>query len=262
MSANSSGRVLCVVSFCAAVAAGVPAARADLPMPFVENWNAEAPGDRADQLTWWAHEGAYGGAPAGDAVIVPLGGGDNALDMNPSGSESMGIRSDSTLFGAPLLWMETDMQLTADGAGAGVIGFCQAAAALNGYALAVSRDGTGGAWVDLRKFDGDLNDSFTVGPVNITTLDPTQRHTYRLEAAFSAGQIAFSVLVDGSPLTSPNLNPVDTDPHGFSGGLRFALASNFGQQAYFDDFQALPEPATFCLLTLGGAVLLCRRRRS
>lgn len=260
MPVNIISRFVLVVSLCAFL---VPGATlwADISLPFVENWNSEASGNNANQLTWWDYESAYGDAPADDATILHIGGGDNVLDMNPRSSESIGIRSERAMFSGALLSVESDMQLTTDGDGAGVIGFSQNAAPLNGYVLAVSRDGSGGAWVDLRKFDGDLNDSFTVGPVQVTTLDPTLRHTYRLEAVFSPGQIVFSVHIDGSHLTHPNLNVTDSaPPHDFTGGLRFVLASNFGQQAYFDDFQAVPEPVTLGLISLGGLGLLKKRR--
>jgi|GEM_PF-3327164 len=259
MASNTTSRLVLVVGLCVFLVSGT-ATWADVVLPFTENWNGETAGDDASQLAHWGYESAYGAAPAADATIVHIGGGDNVLDMNPRNAESMGIRSERALFGGSLLSVETDMQLTTDGDGAGVIGFSQNTAALNGYVLAVSRDGSGGAWVDLRKFDGDLNDSFTVGPVQVATLDPTLPHTYRLEATFSPGQIAFEVYVDNSHLTSPNLNPIDSTPHTFSDGLRFALASNFGQQAYFDDFQAIPEPAMLGLLSVGGLGLLRKRR--
>jgi len=243
------------------VLVAVPAARADLALPFTEIFNAETTGDDASELTWWAYEPSYGSAPAADAVIVDVGGGDKVFDMNPGGTESMGVRSDRATFGPVLFWVEADMLLTSDGNGAGVIGFSQNTEALNGYVLAVSRDGTGGAWLDLRRFDGDLNDSFTVGPVHLTDLDPTEVHRYRLEADFgTAGQIDFAARVDGQLQTDPNLAPVDTDPHDVSDGVRGVLAGNGGQQAYFDNVNLTPEPVTLVLLTLGAVGLVARRR--
>jgi len=246
--------------FIASIFIGATALGAEIELPFSENWNAETPGDNVSQLTDWSLESAYGSAPAGEGTIVAVGGGDNVLNLNPAGSDSIGICSEATGFGEALLTVESDIQLTGDGAGAGVLGFCRKTAALDGYVLAVSRDGSGGAWLDLRKFDGSLDDSFTVGPVQITNLDPTVRHAYRLEAAFAGGQIDFSVYVDNTLRTETNLSPTDTDPHDFSDGVRFVLASNYGQQAYFDDFQAIPEPCTLTLLGLSGAALLRRRR--
>jgi len=245
-----------------AVLVTAPAAKADLALPFTETFNTETTGDDASELTWWAYEPAYGSAPAADAVIVDVGGGDKVFDMNPGATDSMGVRSDRATFGPVLFWVETDMLLTSDGNGAGVVGFSQNTETLNGYVLAVSRDGSGGAWLDLRRFDGDLDDSFTVGPVHVTDLDPTDVHRYRLEADFgTAGQIGFAVRVDGQLQTDPNLTPVDTDPHDVSDGVRGVLAANGGQQVYFDNVNITPEPATLVLLTLGGVALAARRRR-
>ena len=235
-------------------------ARAEVPMPFVEDWEGESAGDNANQLADWSYQSAYGTAPASEAFIVDNAG-DNVLNMNPGSSNSMGINSDRALFGGPVLTVESDMLLTTDGDGAGVIGFAEYGAPLQGYVLAVSRNGSN-AWFDLRKFDGDLNDSFTVGPVSVA-IDPTETHHYMLAATFEEdGDIAFEVYLDYSvtPLSSPNLQPVDNSPHDFTDGAQFVLASNFGQQAYFDNFQALPEPATMSLLALGSLAMLRQRR--
>ena len=236
-------------------------APAQIELPFTDNWNSETVGDNANQLANWSYQSAYGAAPAGNTLIVDAGGGDLALDMNPSASNSTGLSSDRFDYGASLLTVQADMQLTADGSGAGVIGFAQHGSPLYGYVLAVSRNGSN-AWFDLRRFDGDLNDSFTVGPVAVA-IDPTLAHNYKLEALLWGDRIEFFVYLDSSPTPLPflDLQPIDTAPHDFSGGFSGVLASNFGQQAYFDNFQAIPEPAVMTLLALGGASLLRRRRR-
>ena len=233
--------------------------KADISMPFQDNWNQETAGDNANQLTWWDYESSYGDAPAGDTTVITVSGSDKALNMNPNGSESTGICSQRTFLGGSVLSIQTDLQLTTDGAGAGVLGFCENEDPLYGYVLAVSRGTSGGAWLNLRKFDGDLNNSFTTDPVFYASLNPLVAHTYRLDATFSTGQIAFDVFVDGDHKVNANLEPVDIDPYGFTNGLQFVLASNFGQQAYFDNFQAVPEPGTLALLACGG--LLLKRKR-
>jgi len=237
-------------------------AHAQLSLPFTDDWDSETPGDNANQLDNWVYQPAYGDAPASETVVVDAGGSNYVLDMNPSASESTGISSERfDYLGGTIFSVSSDMQLTTDGSGAGVIGFAKYGAPLYGYVLAVSRNGSD-AWFDLRRFDGDLNDSFTVGPVSIS-IDPTTAHTYTLEAHLFADRIEFFVFLDDSPTPLPNaeLQPVDNDPHDFSGGFSAVLASNFGQQAYFDNFEALPEPATMTILAAAGTALLRRRRR-
>jgi hypothetical protein len=227
---------------------------ADITLPFGETWNQETSGDNANQLTRWNYESSYGTAPASDTTIVTVSGAEKALNMNPRNSESTGIRSQRADFSGSVLSIKSEIQLTTDGAGAGVIGFCKATGPLFGYVLAVARDPGGGAWLDLRKFFGNLNDSFTTGAVYFP-FDPLTRHTYRLDAAFTGGQIDFSVYVDGEHMSHPYLDVTDSNPHTFAGGLNFVLASNYGQQAYFDNFAATPEPATLLLLAAGAIAL-------
>lgn len=252
--AGWSGKILS----CLAVVAGLCVQGQVL---FQDNWDHETVGDNANQLTWWRYEASYGSAPAADAIIVPVSGTDKALNMNPGGNLSMGIRSQYAYSVGTWLSMRTDMLLTTDGNGAGVIGFARSNAPLYGYVLAVSRDPGGGTWLDLRKFNGDLNDSFTVGPVLVSTINPLVRQTYRLDAVFTSGAITFSVYVNNVHQTHPNLNVTDSAPHNFANGAWFVLAANFGQQAYFDNFFAIPEPATCTLLMAGVTLLrLCRCR--
>ena len=236
------------------------AAPAQLELPFTEDWYNETDGDNANQLDNWSYQPAYGTAPAGDTPIYDAGG-DNVLNMNPGASNSTGLSSDRFDFGATVFSVQADMQLTTDGSGAGVIGFAQYGNPLYGYVLAVSRNGSN-AWFDLRRFDGDLNDSFTAGPVSVA-IDPTLAHNYKLRALIWGDRIEFSVFLDGSPtkMPFPDLQPIDYAPHDFSGGFSAVLASNFGQQAYFDNIQVIPEPAVMTLLTIGAAALIRSRRR-
>jgi hypothetical protein len=250
---------LLLVAMCgAAMWLGGAAARADIVLPFAESWNGETAGDNASQLTWWSYESSYGTALASDTTIVTVSGADKALNMNPRNAESTGIRSQRAFFGGTVLSMQSDMQLTTDGAGAGVIGFCKATGALYGYVLAVSHDPGGGAWLDLRKFYGNLDDSFTTGAVYYS-FNPLIRHTYRMDAVFDAGQIAFSVYVDGEHKSHPYLDVTDTNPHSFADGLDFVLAANGGQQVYLDNFQAVPEPVTMLLLGVGAVAIKKRK---
>ena len=117
-------------------------AHAQLALPFTDDWDSETPGDNANQLDNWSYQSVYGSAPATDTVIVDAGASNYVLNMNPSGSNSTGISSARIDFGATLFSVESAMQLTTDGNGAGVIGFAQYGSPLFGYVLAVSRNGS------------------------------------------------------------------------------------------------------------------------
>lgn len=255
----------------------VPSLRADFSTIFSENWEAETVGDNANQLTNWQYEPAYGNGAATDAEIMYIEGVTNFLSLDPPNpppsneDASMGIRTSNSFLTATPGWIlsiKSKVALNQDeGGGAGTIGFSQADGALYGYGLAISRESkTGGGFnsvVEIFEFGGSLTgEGYDYEIVEVDPTDGANAHTFELRASVYSGSIDFQVYCDDELI--PELNRTDDTPVDFDDGVTFSLASNLGQQAYFDEFVAaediIPEPASLWLLTAGG-LLAARRRR-
>ena len=123
--------------------------------------------------------------------------------------------------------------------------------------------------MEIRKFTGTL-DSAGFGYHIVSGLSALDINTYQLEATFNSDEsIEFDVYLNDSPTPIADLNYVDDFPVSLDGSVRFALASNIGQMAYFDDFLAegdvvvVPEPGTILMILggLAGISGIVRRRK-
>ncbi|MCP4709156.1 MAG: PEP-CTERM sorting domain-containing protein [Planctomycetes bacterium] len=248
---------------------------------FTENWSGDT-GHNGSNLNNWVRESSYGNGTVSDiGIISGVPGYGNILSMNPpnrpsppygpSADYAVGIRSKSSYSAAQantILTIGTQMQLLEDGGGAGVVAFARSAAEpLYGYGLAVSRaDRVGGGYkavMEIRKFTGSL-DSTGFGYETVSAIDPTNINYYQLEATFNAGgSIDFKAYYNGTQVAGLDYSET-TNPVGFNDSVVFALATNIGQHAYFDNFAAdgspVPEPLTLFGLGIGGMILIRRRK--
>jgi len=134
-----------------------------------------------------------------------------------------------------------------------------------GTQMQLLEDGGGyKAVMEIRKFTGSL-DSAGFGYEIVSAIDPASTNCYQLEATFNAGgSIDFKAYYNGTHVAGLDYSDT-TNPVGFNDSVVFALATNIGQHAYFDNFAAegapVPEPLTMFGLGLGG-MILWRRRRS
>ena len=262
---------ICCVGF---MFIAVGSVRAEFTEIFSETWSGDT-GHNGSNLINWEHEPDYGDGDATDIVVLPAGAPyGNILSIDPPNRElpygpieeyAVGIKTRSSYASGAtgdILSIESKLQLLEDGGGAGVIGFAQSADPLYGYGLAVSRGDSSDTVLEIRKFTGSL-DSTGFGYHIVSTIDALDIHTYQLEATVYSGSISFDVYIDHSPTPVAALNYTDYSPVSFNGSVDFALATNIGQKAYFDDFVArgdvVPDPATLCLLAFGGLTLLRRR---
>ena len=235
--------------------AGVSLLQADFITIFSEDWESEVVGDNADQLANWQYEPAYGNGLPSDAVILtdavwPFG---KFLCIDPPNGygpdASMGIHTSGASFltatPGKILSIKSKIALNpGEGGGAGVIGFAQSVHPLYGYGLAVSRslneqDGFD-TLLEIFEFNGDLTGmGYGYQIVSIDPTDNTNVHTFELQAAILPDSIDLDVYWDDTLV--PQLNHSDTTPVDFGSGVIFSLATNIGQQAFFDDFVAADD---------------------
>lgn len=89
-------------------------------------------------------------------------------------------------------------------------------------------------------------------------------YAMKVEVSYSGGVTTIDCYVDNNPITWDSSATTITDSNtggvaGFNGGT-IAISSNGKAANYFDDIVVTPEPATMMLLSLGGTIVLLRRR--